>query len=228
VPTNTTPCALYRALKGRKPDCAGFAFLLGYVAHCVADAIVHPIVNAAVGKDSIQHRECELVQDTVLFDACKGGSIKHIDYLEWLTLCKTRPDDLHATIDLWQPIVNRFYGEHSCQLWIASYETGFSIARQAVPRFTGWFYPSPEEITADQLQRFYLQVQLPLGRGKGNFKDDVFARAVRCTARLWQQIYNRFIDPSDERGIEDLVKPWNLNDGTDMATGVAFDLWSES
>lgn len=226
VPTNTTACALYRALKGRDPDCAGFAFLLGYVSHCVADAIVHPIVNAAVGSDSIQHRECELVQDTVLFDDCKGGSIKHIDYLEWLTLCKTRPHDLDATIDLWQPIVKRFYGDHSCRLWILSYETGFSIARQGVPHFTGWFYPSPEQIVADELRRFYLQVRLPLDRGTGNFKDDVFLRAVRYTAGLWQQIYDRFVDPSDERAIGDLVRCWNLNDGTDMQTRVPFDLWS--
>lgn len=225
-PTNTIVCALYKALKGESPDCAPFAFLIGYVSHMAADCRVHPIVKAVIGTGSLDHRNCETVQDTLLFRDYMGQNIKKSDYLSWLELCNKQPDALDGILDLWQPIVDTYYGHYSCRDWVKSYETGFSIARQAY-HIDGWSYPSPEEVTDEEVKRYYSQVKLPLTDHRGHFKTEVFDGTVRITAQLWELIYRRFIDPGDRRGIEDLVPDWDLNDGKNFTTGRAFDLWRE-
>jgi hypothetical protein len=222
VPTNTTACELYSALKGGAANRAEFAFLLGYVSHTVADVIVHPIVNDISGGDSIQHRNCETCQDALLFHDCMKRDIKTTDYLSWLTRCKTRPNDLDATIELWQSIVERYYGDYDCGNWVTSYETGFSIARQAY-HIDGWSYPSLANITSAEVNRFYSHLTLPVTKTDGRFKDQVFDKAVAFTAQLWQQIYLRFVAGNDQ--IADLVPDWNMNTGENMTTGQPLDLW---
>lgn len=227
IPTNTTVRALYTALKrsGRRPDCAPFAFLLGWQAHVDTDLVVHPVVNIVVEEDKrISHRECETYQDALLFDQYMHQNIKRNDYLRWLEMCNKQPEGLSDTLAVWQPIVNQYYGGHDCRQWISRYETAFSIARQLI-HIDGWSYPSPAEIKDYEVKRCYSEVILPVTRRPGQFERDVFWRAVNCTAQRWQRIYERFLDPGDHHDIEDLVPDSDLNTGKNMTTGQPLDLW---
>lgn len=224
VPTNTTVCELYARLKGKSANSAEFAFLLGYACHAATDSVVHPLVNAIVDGDSIQHRHCETCQDSLLFHDVMKQDITRNDYLSWLELCDRRPQQLSGVLETWQPIVNQYYGHHSCRAWFDSYRTAFSIARQMFYQ-EGWSYPRATQIAAADVKRFYSAVRLPVSGAIGHFRRDVFERAVRITAQLWQEVYRRFIDPAGH-GIDDVVKDWDLNDGRNVTTGQTFDLWS--
>lgn len=222
VPTNTTVCRLYDQLKqnGTTANCACFAFLAGYISHTLADARIHPIVNTIAGDNNILHRQCETVQDALLYYQYKQQNIKTSDYLSWLDDCEKRPDDLKDVIERWSAIVNQYYGHHSVKLWIMAYKTGFSIARQVDFYVPGWSYPKPTEIAVADVETFYSAIKLPVTGSLGHFYDDVFRTTVALTAQRWQQIYRRFIDPNDHQGIGDLVRHWNLNDGREMSTAM--------
>ena len=223
VPTNTTARELYRTLKAAGSIGPELAFLLGYVSHSVVDVFVHPIVNAIVDGNSMEHRHCETCQDSLLFHDYMGQNIKANDYLSWLAACQQEPDELAAVLNAWQPIVDRCYGHHSCQTWFAKYTTAFSLSRQLV-YYAGWSYPAPSQISASDVQRFYSQVPLPVLDTAGHFKRDVFQRAVDHVLSLWQQIFLRLVDPG-HNDIDDVVRDWDLNNGTHVTTGRTFDLW---
>lgn len=235
-PTNTTVCELYAALRGGAASCAPFAFLMGYVSHTVTDVIVHPIVESINDESATapwkKHRNCEMCQDSLIVQDYTGLNIKHCDYLSWLKLCKQRPAALDATLARWQSIIERHYGHYSCKAWIKSYETIISIAREAV-HIDEIGYPDPLKIRPEERETFYDRVRLPDGSGQGfsrqgDFRTDVFDRAVHTTARLWQQIYLRFVDPADPRGIDDLVPDWDLDTGENRTTNTPADLWRSS
>ncbi|TMQ04105.1 MAG: hypothetical protein E6J91_44725 [Deltaproteobacteria bacterium] len=223
VPTNTTIRELYRKLKAGPIDTAVLAFLLGYEAHCDADRFVHPIVNAISGGDMMVHRHAETVQDAAVFYDYTQQDIKTSDYLSWLALCEEQPRELAAVFAAWQPIVDKYYGQHSCRVWFDSYKTAFTIARE-IKYHAGWSYPRVLQIADADLRRFYSRVPLPVSNTTGHFYKDVFQRAVSYIAQLWQQIYLRLIDPADN-DILDLCDDGDLNDGRNVRTGQTFYLW---
>jgi hypothetical protein len=82
------------------------AWLFGYASHLVADAVVHPVVNLAVGGvapfTETRHGECEIAQDTWIFAHVKkrelvDGSAEYVRYLGDCSDAKD-PDCVNAHI----------------------------------------------------------------------------------------------------------------------------------
>jgi hypothetical protein len=67
------------------------AWLFGYASHLVADTVIHPIVNLAVGGLAFctekDHGFCEITQDAWIFRRRKQTDIKGSDYIAQLHHC---------------------------------------------------------------------------------------------------------------------------------------------
>lgn len=75
------------------------AWMFGYASHLIADTVVHPVVNLAVGGvaqfTETLHGECEIAQDTWVFRDVKGKEIPEgrDEYLQHLKACSDPKDD---------------------------------------------------------------------------------------------------------------------------------------
>lgn len=62
-----------------------FAWLLGYAAHVITDATIHPVVELKVGpyaQNKRAHRVCEMHQDAYIFQRLKLGAIGLSEHLD--------------------------------------------------------------------------------------------------------------------------------------------------
>ncbi len=74
--TNSLVISGFEALRHTWPhrtpaDEIKYAWLMGYVSHMVADATIHPIVQAIVGPyegNETAHRICEMTMDSLIFE----------------------------------------------------------------------------------------------------------------------------------------------------------------
>lgn len=81
--TNGLPRAAVDSLRNSyeitsRIDRSKFAWILGYISHLIADATIHPIVEAIVGpykRNKSEHMRCEMVQDAFVFKAAINKEI---------------------------------------------------------------------------------------------------------------------------------------------------------
>lgn len=80
------------------------AWLLGFASHLVADTIIHPVVNLAVGGiaqfTEEDHGVCEMTQDCWLFAHLKNHEIADCGYVDHLPRCSDpgNRERIHPTI----------------------------------------------------------------------------------------------------------------------------------
>jgi len=61
-------------------------WLFGYVSHLVADATIHPVVQAIVGpydqneQTKTEHRICEMTQDALIYNERKNTDIRYAEF----------------------------------------------------------------------------------------------------------------------------------------------------
>lgn len=72
------------------------AWLAGFVAHLVADAAIHPIVEAIVGpctqpSSKAEHTTCEMLQDVMIFHELRNQELNAAEYTTHLNACKRDP-----------------------------------------------------------------------------------------------------------------------------------------
>ena len=75
---------LLRGLTG-EPKAKCFAWLMGYAAHLVGDAAIHPVIRLKVGppEDNMAaHRLCEMHQDVLILHRMNLGGADACDYLK--------------------------------------------------------------------------------------------------------------------------------------------------
>jgi len=122
--------ALRQAWPQRTPaDEVKFAWLLGYVSHMVADATVHPIVQAIVGPykgHEVPHRLCETAIDSLIFEEINHTDLTYAEFSEALKFCK-ESDYFHDFLDFWE-----------AQL-VASYLAGSYPEMSHSPKPHTWF-----------------------------------------------------------------------------------------
>lgn len=75
----------------------GLAWLLGFTSHVIMDVNIHPVVNRKAGEpyeDHKQaHRECEMHQDTYIFQTRMKLEIPYADHLRYGICACSDPDD---------------------------------------------------------------------------------------------------------------------------------------
>jgi hypothetical protein len=220
---------------------AQFAFILGYIAHCVTDATIHPIVLKAVGAYSLHsqdHRRCEMAQDSLLFKKVKGRDLQEAGYVDVLRQCA--PDEtLNALFELWASALQathlgvepnptpgswyQFYKE------MLSAATGWTLAARcskALVGDKGLVYLAAKDILEllPHKQTFWFDnVKLPFPAAEhGPFYEHGFKKAAGNTTVAWKAAYQDYrnakkIGKEGEGGqLGNYLKNWDLDTGADM------------
>ncbi len=179
-----------------------FCWTLGYISHVTADLVVHPVVYDIVGSykgHEDRHRECEMIQDSYIYNKLTGDDIEHSGLLAGMRECSD-PDD-EDKIDpvlrtFWVEMLQRHFA-HDFEInppdidhWHERYLrlVGFSgnplfIGRILDPGHSFTYKPSSDISAIDR--RMYLDsIRLPDGRF-GTYLDDVFPKAVSSVAQKW-------------------------------------------
>ena len=219
------------------------AWLLGYVSHLIADATIHPIVQAIVGPYSIPenrdpHRICEMTQDSLIFHEINGIEITNSELSEYLKFCR-RHDAFDELISLWTNAIVVSYPTRSVDpdpaSWHFRYSEVIDLAEggsrvAAFFRHLGgvknYFYQKVADINADpkSLDKYYNQVKLPIG-GAGNFLERGFYKTARHIIDAWNSIFQAL---SNQNEITSIVKNIHLDTGVDLdLPGDVVPYWEE-
>lgn len=177
-------------------------WLLGYVSHLAADAIIHPIVQAIVGDyghHKEEHRLCEMTQDPLIFDLEKNTEMNYAEFSSILKFC-TESEHFDDLMYFWKRQLLAAYGEKGeephPELWFSNYTTAIDAAEgrsDVVDLFrhlgvgSNYIYRPKDEIVRDYPQyeeKYYKKVKLPTG-DVGYFPADGFQRAVNNVLAAW-------------------------------------------
>jgi hypothetical protein len=206
------------------------AWLLGYSAHVVADATIHPIVRCKVGdyfENKRQHRVCEVNQDAHIFRRMGVGEIGASACLNGrLTACGSPihrglldPDIAH----LWDAMLHGVHPElyaanppdiHAwqegfCAMVAAGRSAGlhlFPLARVIATR-NDLSYPAHEGADRESID----QLTVPAGATLGY--DAIFDKAMGHVAAVWGVVARGVL--TDDAEYRSLLREWNLDTGED-------------
>lgn len=197
---------------GAKEKC--LAWLMGYVAHVVADMTVHPIVELKVGKyegNETAHRRCEMHQDAFIFRRI-GTSMPQTAYHLRATILQCGDPDSPGKLDpdvkaLWTEVLKIVHPDlcvedppeidtwHEKCCWVlgrllptTSRLLGFA---RHVCDGLGFKYPTPREI---DMAEYITNLRVPAlsGTERRMHYDDIFELAVENIRQAWLEV-TRFI-----------------------------------
>jgi hypothetical protein len=217
------------------------AWLLGYVSHMVADATVHPIVQAIVGpyneskENQHNHRICEMTMDSLIFEEINHSELTYARFSEALDFCQ-KSEHFPDLLDFWQTqLANKYpkmnHGPEP-QTWFKEYTEALGLVEggkiAAVFRHLegvgNYFYLSPEEISInypERYQNYYAEVKYP--GGSGPFRPNGFDRAVTNVANIWKTLYSGLTGFG--LAVSQVVKNWNLDTGGDQDAAGVVTFW---
>ncbi len=232
-PTNAIPNAFLEYFNGKDgldDDLIAplFSWTMGYVSHMVADATIHPIVEAISGKlpeGKDKHTACEMTQDSLVFFQLKNQEITIAEYSESIESCRGGRG-FFLLMETWRDFIQAIYKEVDTlhpRDWFSNYVNGMDVAEggriaalsshyRSVEK---WFYRSAREIISDHPQgysKYFNEIKLPSG-GRGHFMKDGFYPSVANVVTLWRQIFLAMQPNQDYR---QWVKNWNLDTGVDQ------------
>jgi hypothetical protein len=214
------------------------AWLLGYVSHMVADATVHPIVQAIVGPyqgHEEEHRLCEMTMDSLIFEEINHNDLTYAEFSDALKFCK-ESIYFQDLLDFWQSQLAGNYPDmaHEAEphTWFSEYIKAIdAVEGGKVAAFFrhvgiggGYFYRMPEDIRTnfpEDHQRYYAEVKFP--GGSGPFRSNGFDRAVNNVANIWQTLYSGLTDLG--LAVSQVVRNWNLDTGGDQDAAGVVTFW---
>lgn len=216
------------------------AWLLGFTAHVVMDATVHPVVNLKVGEPyeehKLAHRICEMHQDTYIFQSRMNLDIHYSSYLKH-GICKCSdptdedkldPDifyvwnEMFKSTDMGLYIQNKpdMHAWHDCFEDIVDHIADnrlVALARHVMPgALDGKVYPLFEDVD----MQYIAELAVPSG-GVMHY-DGIFDKGVANVREAWAVV------ASDIWGSTALatgyLRDWNLDNGKDETNTKTF--WS--
>lgn len=223
--------ALIQTLKGTQ-RLKFTAWTLGFAAHVANDVTIHPIVNCLVGPykgNESKHRECEMHQDTHVFQRLNvgdNGVSKHLE--QSLALCGDPQDSDRLDPDIakpWKTLLQKTYpakfaaSAPSIDKWHAGFNTVMSAIRK-----TNKLLPFARHVTSglklnyperDKLNPKFL-IQLKTPRGNQIDYDLLFDQAIHNAMRLWE-VVDGAISNKDAAPLKTLAS-WNLDSGEEVGT----------
>jgi hypothetical protein len=215
------------------------AWLLGYVSHMVADATIHPIVQAIVGPykgHEEAHRLCEMTMDSLIFEEILNCDLTYAEFSDALRFCK-ESEHFSELMDFWQAQLSSNYPDMAHKpepsIWFTEYTDAIDAAEggkiAAIFRHLGvggnYFYRSADDIRTnapEDYQKYYAEVKFP--GGSGPFRTNGFDRAVTNVANIWKMIYTGLADFG--LAVSQVVRNWNLDTGGDQDAGGVVTFWS--
>ncbi len=211
------------------------AWLLGYVSHMVADATVHPVVQAIVGpyneSDENKHNHiiCEMTVDSLIFEEINHIDLTNAKFVEALDFCK-ESEYFQELLDFWETQLTSNYPgmDHDPEphTWFKEYTDALGLVEggkiaavfRHLEEVGDYFYRNPEAIrayTPEEYQKYYAEVKYP--GGSGPFKPNGFDRAVGNVANYWKMLYTSLT--SFGLAVSQIVRNWNLDTGVDQDNG---------
>lgn len=233
--TNSIVESGYATLKGtwssRTPaDEVKFMWLMGYVSHLIADATIHPVVEAIVGpykENPDEHRLCEMTQDSIIYNIHRKTEIRYSEFSEMVKFCN-ESQYFSELMDFWEELTINNYQEKNEEPYPAFWFNTYAEAIDAVEggsKFVALFrhiglgedliYKTSTEIEREYPQdyvNYFKEVQLPGGM-KGPFKERVFERAMDNVIAAWRMLYDGL---RSEIVVAQIIRNWNLDTGVDM------------
>jgi hypothetical protein len=220
-----------RSSKGYSRD-KQLAWLLGYCSHVAADVTIHPVVQAKVGvyaENQLQHRICEMNQDSYIFRRMNLGEIGESDcYALTVVQCSNSDDRTQLDRDivtLWQGMLEDVYPERSFEnppniaCWHREFVSMVSeCSADAVRLFplagviaskTGLAYP--EYVTVDR--QFIDEQVVPSKKSRYLHYDDIFFHAACNVIAVWKQVELAIC--AIESTTPSPFGTWNLDTGRD-------------
>jgi hypothetical protein len=217
-------------LQGSEADKIKFVWLMGYVSHLVADATIHPIVNAIVGpyeEHKTEHRLCEMIQDALIFNQYNNNDITYAEFSSVLKFCNNSAS-FDALMDFWKSQVIKNFSDKNEEphsgLWFTTYTNAIDAAEGgsdivAIFRHAGigtsLLYQPKETILSKHVDlntNYFEAVKLPSGR-VGSFKKEGFEKAVNNVIDAWNKLY---VGLATDTYVADTIKNWNLDTGVDQ------------
>ena len=215
-------------------------WLFGYISHLVADATIHPVVEAIVGPyqgNEIKHRLCEMTQDSIIYNLQMKTEIRYSEFSEMVKFCK-ESEYFDELMNFWQKLTVDNYQEKNEEphpkLWFATYSEAIDAAEGgselvALFRHIGigekLIYKTRTEIEKDYSQDFlnyFKKIMLPNG-SYGSFQKDAFDKSVINVADAWKKLYDGL---NTDIIVTQIIKNWNLDTGRDMdATEQTVTYW---
>jgi hypothetical protein len=227
------------SLREREDQRRCTAWLFGFASHLVADTIIHPVVNLAVGGiaqfTEEDHGTCELTQDCWLFHHLKAHEIADCGYVDNLARCSD-PRDGHKI----HPAIRSFWSEslkaahpsapkseldamdpdhwHEALLklvpWAAN-PTPFSRHMGALAKLENRLYRRSVDLDPNHVERFVTRLRIPNGAGgttHGSFLA-AFNGVVDKVADLWEDLENRLALPVAQGTA---LPNWDLDSGVEV------------
>ncbi len=216
----------------RPSDEVKFVWLMGYVSHLIADATIHPVVEAIVGpykENKDEHRLCEMTEDSIIYNIYKKTEIRYSEFSEMVKFCdESRYFD--ELMDFWGELILSNYQEKNEEshptLWFTTYGEAIDAA-EGGSEFVALFrhiglgvnliYKTSEEIEKDYPQdysKYFKEVKLP-GASMGPFKEMAFEKAMNNVINAWRKLYDGL---KSEIVVAQILKNWNLDTGVDMGS----------
>lgn len=218
------------------------AWLMGYASHLVADATIHPVVEAIVGPYEVEanrgpHRLCEMAQDVLAFREIKHQELNNSEVADILRTVGDSPSK-GAVFDFWHERIRECYpGKTSLahpSVWFGFYKNAIDIADgggrlAALFRHLGadgdYVYEPAHVLEGDAAgyRDYFANVKLPDGN-RGPFMEHGFRRAQDNIVRAWNDLYQRLEIGGDTTGI---LCNWNLDTGVDQGSaGKEVTFWA--
>jgi hypothetical protein len=211
-------------------DEAKYIWLMGYVSHLIADATIHPVVQAIVGRyedNPDEHCLCEMTQDSIIFNIRRKTEIRYSEFSSMLKFCR-ESEYFDELMGFWKELITINYQDKNEEphpaRWFKTYSEAIDTAEGgskfvALFRHIGlgeeYIYRTSEEIKRDYPQdykKYCKEVKLPHGK-VGTFQKDGFERTVNNVANAWKMFYDGL---QSEIVVGQTIKNWNLDTGFDM------------
>jgi hypothetical protein len=222
----------------RPADEVKCAWLLGYVSHMVADATVHPIVQAIVGPykgHEEPHRLCEMTMDSLIFEEINHSELTYAGFSKALDFCQESEhfpdllDFLQTQLSINYPKIGHDPEPHT---WFKEYTEVLGLSEggkmAAVFRHLGgvgdYFYRNPGDIrtdTPEDYQKYYAEVKYP--GGSGPFLTNGFRPAVTNVVNIWKMLYTGLTGFG--LAVSQVVNNWNLDTGVDQDAAGVVTFW---
>jgi Zinc dependent phospholipase C len=209
------------------------AWLLGFVSHLVADATIHPIVESIVGpytdEDVRQnHRECEMIQDVMIFKDVMNLELSASEYTDFLRACIKHASfdkvsffwTAHAEVNC--PMSGSFPSGKDIRSYVKELDTaegGNSLARAFRHFGINYAYRTYSDITKNSpelVKKYYSDIQLPNGIA-GSFRKDGFEYAARNLVAVWSKMERSLFSTEN---IAIIIPNWNLDTGVDQDSAI--------
>lgn len=188
---------------------ACLAWLAGYASHVITDTVIHPVVNSVVGPYMFnrgEHRHCEAVQDSLIFEVILGSNLPGSKYAQFLYNF-----DSTAIHGLWAKTLRDTHSSCHERIdidgWLWRFRNIIAFAQRN-------YYKKTDEIPVKEKNAYFYSALLP-DRTACDFRDVPFNKAVKETITAWDKLFAG-VDAGGDETILSYFKNWNLDTGEDM------------